>query len=708
MRFSVDIGGTFTDLVIEHDDGHIQLAKAPTVPADPVEGVLAAFDVAARAHGVTRRRLLADGNLFMHATTRAINAVLTETTARTAFLTTEGHPDILLLREGGRTEQFNHTRRYPKPYVPQRLTFEVPERVTVTGDVLRSLDEARMREIIDELRQREVEAVGVCFLWSIMNPAHERRVGELLTELLPGVPFTLSHALNPTMREYRRASSTCIDASLKPLMSDYLRDLAERIHEAGFEGRVLMVTSGGGVLGADEVARSPIHSLGSGPAMAPVAGRYFARKECGAETAIVADTGGTSYDVSLVRGGRIPWSRESWVGERDLGFMTGFPAVDVRSIGAGGGSIGWVDDGGLLHVGPQSAGSVPGPACYGRGGTKPTVTDASLSLGYIDARYFLGGAMELDGDLAREALERDVGEPLGLAADESAAAVVRVVTERMVAAIEDITLRQGIDPRSAVLVGGGGAAGLNVVAIARRLRTPLVLVPEVAPSLSAAGALLSDLTRDFSAAHHTTTARFDFVGVNSVLDRLRCECEAFAEGPGQSALDFSIELSVEGRYPHQVWDLEVPVRTERFTSAESVDELRTDFHTTHREIFAISDDQSEVEFLSWRARVRCRLRDDSFGVVAEEASNATSAAGARDVYFLDAGRVRARVVHLAKMQSDQRFDGPVILESPWTTIVIDPGASAQRTAGGTLVIQPWADTASAPPRSASAGRADAR
>ena len=694
MRFAVDIGGTFTDLVIEHEDGRIQLAKAPTVPGDPVDGLLAAFDVAGRAEGVTRRDLLARGNLFIHATTRAINAVLTETTARTAFLTTEGHPDILLLREGARTEQFNHTRRYPKPYVPRRLTFEVPERITVTGDVLRPLDERSVREIIDELRQSQVEAVAVCLLWSIVNPAHEQRVGELLTELLPGVPFTLSHALNPTVREYRRASSTCIDASLKPLMSDYLRDLAARIQQAGFDGRVFMVTSSGGVLGVDEVAGAPIHSLGSGPATAPVAGQYYARAECGAETAIVADAGGTSYDVSLVRGGRIPWSRESWVGPPDLGFMSGFPAVDVRSIGAGGGSIGWVDDGGLLHVGPQSAGSVPGPACYGRGGTKPTVTDASLSLGYVNPRYFLGGAMELDVNLAREALERDVGAPLGLAADESAAAVVRVVTERMVAAIEDITLRQGIDPRSAVLVGGGGAAGLNVVAIARRLHTPLVLVPEVAPSLSAAGALLSDLTRDFSAAHHTTTAGFDFTGVNGVLDRLRRECEAFAEGPGRSALGYSIELSVEARYPHQVWDFEIPVRTERFSSAGDVDELRADFHTAHRELFTISDDQSGVEFLSWRARVRCRLRDDSFGVVAAVARG-TLAASARDVYFLDAGRVRAGVVHVAEMQADERFDGPVVLESPWTTIVVDPGASARRTAGGTLVIQPWADTAPA-------------
>jgi N-methylhydantoinase A len=687
VRFSVDTGGTFTDLVIEHDDGRVQLAKAPTVPRDPVQGVLAAFDVAAEALGTSRRAVLERGELFVHATTRAINAVLTGATARTAYLTTHGHPDILVFREGGRTGQFDHTRRYPQPYVPRRLTFEVPERVAVTGEVLVPLDEERVREIVDELAAAEIEAVGVCFLWSMMNAAHERRVGELLDELLPGVPYTLSHELNPTIREYRRASSTCIDASLKPLMTDYLRGLGQRIRREGFDGRVLMVTSSGGVLDADDVGRAPIHALGSGPAMAPVAGRHFAA-EVGAETAIVADSGGTSYDVSLVRRGRIPWTREAWAGEQDVGFMTGFPAVDVRSIGAGGGSIGWVDAGGLLHVGPQSAGSEPGPACYGRGGTHVTVTDASLELGFIDPEHFLGGAMELDRRLAHEALERDVATPLGLSAGAGAAAMLRVVTERMVAAIEDITLRQGVDPATAVLVGGGGAAGLNLIAIARRLRTPVVIVPEVGPALSAAGALVSDLTSDFAATLHTTTRRFDADGVNRLLDALSAQCAAFAADAGRGSVDVAVELTAEGRYPHQVWDLEVPLPCERFESPEDVEQLRQAFHGVHREIFAISDDLSDVELLSWRARVRCRLRDDAFGTVLDAAAHRRRAGGIREVTFVDAGTVPARVVFLDELRPGEREEGPLVVESPWTTIVVDPGASVERAATGTLVIQP--------------------
>jgi len=252
------------------------------------------------------------------------------------------------------------------------------------------LDEAAVLEVIRALVDRQVEAVAVCLLWSIANPTHELRVGELLSKHLPGVPYTLSHRLNPTLREYRRASSTAIDASLKPIMTTYLRSLSGRLREAGFAGRLLMVTSNGGILDADAVAEAPIHAINSGPSMAPVAGRYYAL-QAAADTAVVADTGGTSYDVSLVRRGSIPWTRETWLGRPYVSHMTGFPSVDVKSVGAGGGSIAWVDDGGLLYVGPQSAGSVPGPVCYGRGGIQPTVTDAALVLGYLDPEFFLRG-----------------------------------------------------------------------------------------------------------------------------------------------------------------------------------------------------------------------------------------------------------------------------------------------------------------------------
>lgn len=700
LRFAVDTGGTFTDLVIEDGGGQLHSYKSPTTPDDPVRGLLDVLSIAARDMGMSCEELLGQGELFIHGTTRAINAILTNTTARTAFLTTKGHPDILLFREGGRVEPFNFTRPYPEPYVPRALTFEVPERVGANGEVVLPLDEGAVIEIARQLAERQVEAVGVCLLWSMMNPAHEIRVGELLEKHLPGVPFTLSHQLNPAIREYRRASSTCIDASLKPVMSDYLRGLEHRLREAGFRERVLMVTSSGGVLDAAAVAEAPIHSLNSGPSMAPVAGRHYAWVDAGTDAAVVADTGGTSYDVSLVRNGRIPRTRETWLGPRIFGHMTGFPSVDVKSIGAGGGSIAWVDEGGLLHVGPQSAGSVPGPVCYGRGGARPTVTDACLVLGYIDPNYFLGGAMALDLEASSRALEEQVASKLGLDVHEAAGAVLKLATEHMVGAIEEITINQGIDPRSAVLVGGGGAAGLNVVAIARRLGCPRVVIPEVGAVLSAAGALMSDLTADYAATCVTTSTRFDFDAVNAALADLEAQCRQFIEGPGANSSESSIEFLAEARYPHQVWELEVPLRVARFASAEDVEQLRQDFHTTHEEVFAIRDPESPIEIVTWRARVRCRLRHAATGRVATVATSAP--AESRRVYFPAVGIVEAKVCHLealeprrpadaasAKHRGD-RLEGPAIVESPFTTVVIDPGAAVERTSTGSLLIFPWA------------------
>ncbi len=534
LRFAVDTGGTFTDLVVEGSGPLLRFYKRPTTPADPVEGLLDVLAAAAADHELSLRELLGQGDLLVFGTTRATNAVVTGTTARTALLCTQGHPDVLLFREGGgRTTLFDYTQEYPAPYVPRSLTFELPERILSDGSVSLPLDDDAVRAVAAELQERDVEAVAVCLLWAIVNPEHERRVGEILGELAPDLPVTLSHALNPSLREYRRASSAAIDASLKPLMARFFRELEGRLRTEGFGGRLLIMTSAGGVLDAAEVAEQPIHSIGSGPAAAPVAGRHYALLDVESDTALVTDAGGTTYDVSLVRRGRIPWTRETVVGDPTYGYITGFPSVDVRSVGAGGGSIAWVDEGGLLHVGPQSAGAEPGPACYGRGGTRPTVTDACLVLGYIDPQYFLGGEMAVSPEPARTAIERDVCELLGLDLHDAASAILSVAVERMVTAIEGITLQQGIDPARTVMIGGGGGAGLYSVAIARRLGIPRVVVPDVAAALSAAGATLSDLQATYARTAVVSTATFDARQAGSILGELRAAVQRLRRACGR-------------------------------------------------------------------------------------------------------------------------------------------------------------------------------
>ena len=687
MRFAVDTGGTFTDLVVEGDSGEVRMYKSETTPSDPVAGVLDTLELAAADYSLSRSDLLAKGDMLIHGTTHAINAIVTGNTARTAFLTTQGHPDVLVLREGGRIEPFNFTVPYPQPYVPRSLTYEVPERITFDGSVRQPLDEKAVIEIIAQLKASEVEAVAVCLLWSIVNADHENRVGELLDEHLPGVPYTLSHALNPSLREYRRASSAAIDASLKPLMGEYMGSLDSRLRDAGFDGRVLVVTTQGGAIDAADMAKSPIHSINSGPAMAPLAGRYYAQADSGADTAIIADTGGTTFDVSLVRDGRIPWTRETWIGQPYRGHMTGFPAVDVKSIGAGGGSIAWVDEGGLLHIGPQSAGAVPGPVCYGKGGVEPTVTDASVVLGWIDPDFFLGGNMSLDRDAPAKAIQSYVGDKLGFGLHEAAAAILSVATENMVHAIEDITVNQGIDPRGAVLIGGGGAAGLNVTAIARRLGCERTIIPDVAAALSAAGALMSDLRAEYSGTLYTQTAAFDSERVNALLARLEEQCREFIAGPGAGSIEQIIEFTAEARYPSQIWEIEVPLRGNRFASEQDVAVLRDDFHATHENLFAIADNKSEVEIVGWRASVRCRLRDSVQWTVREAAGD-VEVSKSRKAYFSDVGLVESRVLRFEDMERGTEVAGPAIIESSFTTVVIDPGASAVRSASGSLIINP--------------------
>ena len=497
MRFACDTGGTFTDLVIEDDKGGLKIYKAATTPSDPVKGVVDALKLAASDMKLTLESFLSRGDILVHGTTHAINAIITNNTAKTAFLTTEGHPDILVLREGGRIEPFNFEVPYPEPYIPRSLTFEVPERIDSAGEIHTALDEKAVISIFERLKEEEVEAVAVCFLWSISNSQHEIRLGELLQEYLPGVPFSLSHQLNPALREYRRASATAIDASLKPLMTKYLGGLTDRLKISGFNGRTLVLTSQGGMLDASDLAHKPIHAINSGPSMAPIAGRHYAQIDSDVPNVIIADTGGTTFDVSLVRQGRIPMTKETWNGQPYRGHMTGFPSIDIKSVGAGGGSIAWVDSGGLLHVGPKSAGAVPGPVCYGTGGDEPTLTDACLTLGYVDADYFLGGAMQLESDNAADSINEKIAKKLNISTMDAAAAIVSVATENMVQAIEDITVNQGIDPANSVLIGGGGAAGLNSIFIARRLGCPTVLIPETGAGLSAAGALMSDLTNEY-------------------------------------------------------------------------------------------------------------------------------------------------------------------------------------------------------------------
>jgi N-methylhydantoinase A len=441
------------------------------------------------------------------------------------------------------------------------------------------------------------------------------------------------------------------------------------------------------MLDATQLANSPIHVINSGPSVAPIAGRHYAALDGDAPNAIVADTGGTTFDVSLVRRGRIPLTNETWIGQQFRGHMTGFSSIDIKSIGAGGGSIAWVDDGGVLHVGPKSAGAVPGPACYGSGGSEPTLTDAALVLGYLDPRLFLGGTMSLDGTAACEVVKKEIADILAVSIEDAAIAIFNVATENMVQAIVSITVSQGIDPAKSDFIGGGGAAGLNAIWIARRLGCSSVIIPEVGAALSAAGALISELCMEYRAMYFSVSDNFDRTEVNKILRSLSDQCGEFSNGPGAESVSQTVEYTAEARYANQVWEIDLPLRVNQFRSNSEVDNLVEDFHALHEEIFAIRDEGSAVEVIGWKAVIRCRLPSSEPGRLHQRpVSGARSSS--RRVYFPDSGYVDAELLMFDAMTTGDLHHGPAIIESPFTTVVADAESTFERTSAGSLVLRP--------------------
>jgi N-methylhydantoinase A len=672
-RITCDIGGTFTDVVVSDEGGRMTIAKALTQPANLFDGLRAALQRAAAELGQPLAELLGRTSLFIFSTTQATNAILEGTTARTVFLCTEGFPDILVRREGGSLRPYDYSRPFPEPYVPRRLTLEIAERIDADGNVARALDEGGAVAQLSRARELNAEAVSVCLLWSTANPAHELALGALIERELPGLPYSLSHQINPIVREYRRASGTAIDASLKPLMQRHLPEIAAGLIEEGFTGELLAASSAGGVVPMGELIDSPLWSVRSGPSLAPVAARTVAAVETGSGDVIVCDTGGTSFDVSLVREGDLVFTSETWLGEPFAGHLTGLSSVDVRSIGAGGGSIAWVDPGGLLRVGPESARADPGPACYGLGGTRPTVTDAALVLGYIDPDRFLGGKMALDVGAAETTLA-GLAEALGIGSREAAHAVLAIANERMIAAIHELTVNEGVDPRDSTLVAGGGAAGLTIASIARELGCREVLIPRAAGVLSAFGGQHSDIVREMTAPHVTNTLDFDYDGVRATLDGLRQRMSAFeSELPEGLAGEVQRRFFVEARYAYQVWDLSLPLEGEGIEDEAALARLIESFHDAHERIFAVREPGQKIELSQWKGRV---VVDTAKPPLATERDNLVDGAAAsqgRVAFFPELGEVEIAVHLGGGLTAGTSIAGPALLIEPETTIVVYPG-----------------------------------
>jgi N-methylhydantoinase A len=519
-----------------------------------------------------------------------------------------------------------------------------------------------------------------------MNPAHEYRVREIVAEKWPDITCILSCETNPIIREYRRAISTAIEASVRPIADKYVRELRRRLADSGFEGNLHIVTSTGSVIEAEDAATHGISMIGSGPAMAPVAARWFDAIEGDKQGNVISiDMGGTSLDVSLVSKGEIARTRESKVGDEQLGINV----IDARSIGAGGGSIAWVDPAGLIHVGPESAGAVPGPACYNRGGKKPTVTDANVILGYIDPDYFLGSRMQIVPDMAKKAISIGVAKPLNLDLFEAAFTIWSTINVNMVSAIQEMTVWQGIDPREYILVAGGGAANCHSVALAKELGMKKILVPRYGGVLSSVGGLIADVAADFSGSCFTTTNNFDYHNINTLLEELENKAMAFLdklEGPSQNQ---KVEFYVDARYSYQVWEITVQLRKPRITNENDLAELIQDFHESHQKIFGIKEPGQLIECVNWAVRAIAETPElDLMEQRGKPEDTLLRNKERRKAYFKESGgMVDTSIYRGNELDCGDIIHGPAIIEETTTTIVIPPESEAVVTKHGDYLIE---------------------
>ncbi|MFT4214237.1 MAG: hydantoinase/oxoprolinase family protein [Microbacterium sp.] len=664
-RIAVDTGGTFTDVVVGSSTGEVAVGKSLTTYDRVFTGFEGAVRRAADSVGWAGADVLKNADVIVYGTTHATNAVLTGKVAKTALLITRGFADTLLLREGGRRDAFDSKAAYPPPYVPRHLTHEIDERVSAEGEVLVPLDEAQVRDILATFAEQGIEAIAVSCLWSIINDAHERRIAELIEEILPGVRYTLSNEANPTIREYRRTSAAAIDASLKPLMADHLGKLHSDLTHFGFDGDLLVVTSEGAVLDVDDVLDRPVLLLNSGPSMAPLVGAAAAPER---DTVVVCDMGGTTFDVSLVEKGVVRHTREAWLGEPFVGHLTGLSSVAVTSIGAGGGSIAWIDGGGLLRVGPQSARSTPGPAAYGRGGEQPTVTDACVALGYLDVEGFEGG-FTLEREAAVDVIRTRIAEPLSMDVLQAAQAILDVSGSQMATATRQAALEQGVDPRGALVVAGGGAGAMVAAIIGDLLETDTVLIPYTAGVLAAYGAHRAPIATEFLAPLHNDTRNFDVSSARAAVIELAEKARVFATRFDRSGSGAELSYFVDARYPGQAWDLRVYLESAPDPEDDAAATIERAFHAEHEHRNGTQDAESRVEIITWGVRVEIP-RPEHLG--RDVAASGSSVVHRVDPIVFDGESHDTPRYRGATLAPGERVAGPAIIDQPTTTIVVPP------------------------------------
>ena len=682
-RIGIDVGGTFTDLVAVDDFGRATLAKVPSTPEDPSIGVLDGLKLLADTLGIELAPLLSETERVVHGTTVATNALLEHKGARVGLLTTEGHRDVIEMREGLKDDRYNLRLPPPEQIVPRKLRLEVRERLRADGRVEIPLDPGSLDSALDQLMEEDVEAVAVCYLHAYRDPRHERATKKAIERRFPGLYVSLSSDVLPQIKEYERVSTTVVNAYVGPALSHYLVRLERRLADVGYEGPTLIIQSHGGIAPIEESARLAAGAVLSGPA-GGVAGSLYAARLLDEGNLIPFDMGGTSTDISLIVGGQPSLATS----RRVAGHTIALGSLDIASIGAGGGSIARVDAGGILHVGSESAGAVPGPACYGSGGNAATVTDANLVLGYLDPASFLGGRRHLDRATAEAAVDR-IADALGIDRLATAQGIHRVVNTTMAEGVRLVSVRRGVDPRHFALLAFGGASGLHATEIARQLDLSRVVVPRVAAVLSAWGMLATDLRFEVARTHLGDTKALDGGAVKRLFEEMEAEgLGRLRASPGsRSGAGFDgparTTRSVDMRYGEQVFEIAVSLDGVDWETADPLPQIVARFHRRHAELYTYSLPDQETVLVNARVTVAGIL-----SALPQEPrlpeGPPTTPRSERQIYLDD--WVTAPVYDFDALAPAQTIPGPAIVESAMTTVLLRPRERATVTALGWLDI----------------------
>ncbi|NLT05582.1 MAG: hydantoinase/oxoprolinase family protein [Solirubrobacterales bacterium] len=696
-RVGIDIGGTFTDFVIIDDEGQVTLWKEDSTPDDPKAAIEKGLTDVAANLGTSVAELLGSTEAFVHGSTIATNTLIQRNGGPVGLLCTDGFRDVLLFRDGYKPERFNVHLERPEDFVDRYLRIGVPERINVDGDVLTELDEDAVRAAAARFREAGVKAVAVSFLWSVVNGDHEDRAAAILREELPDVGVLCSKDVLREIREWERTSATVLSAYVLPKIGDYLRRLEDFLGEQSLQHPAQYMQINGGCSTVEEIMMRPVNTLGSGPAAAPAAAAFHLAESAGSNgngagplgdgNVITVDMGGTSFDVCLIREGRPAMSRSIQVEFQPIGVS----GVEVQSIGAGGGSIAWIDAGGALRVGPQSAGAKPGPACYGAGGEEPTVTDANVVLGYLSPEAFLGGRRTLRDDLSEQAVASRVSDKLGLDVLQGAAGIIEVVNANMVGGVRSVSVERGIDPRGFMLVCGGGAGGMHAARLARMLGMGRVMVPPEASTFCAFGMTVTDVRHDYTLSHHALSSSMDISELDGPFAELEATARERLRGDGFSDEQIRLERSVDARYRNQIHELTIPIPSAGEYSQDDLAAIVKTFHDEHDSQFTYKLEDVPVEFLHWRlaAFADSPRVPRPGGEVADDPDAAGEAAkiGERPAYFPEFGeKVATPVYSTPKLLTGAKVTGQAIIESPTTTLVINPGDVLEVLEGGRLLI----------------------